>query len=453
VKTIEGGICAPKGFLASGIRCGIKASAAKRDLALVFSERPCTSAAVFTSNLVQAASVTVSREHSKAGKIRAIIANSGNANACTGQAGLEAARRMTKAAAEKLGMQTEETAVASTGVIGVPMPIEKIEAGIGELVSSLGPNGADAALEAIMTTDTRKKSAAVEFELPEIPRRGGERKTPSVFEARGETSWDLPSMTNPKTEFVSQTPHTQPHAVPGVPIKIGAMTKGSGMIHPNMATMICVITTDAAISAAMLDKALRRAVNRSFNRLTVDGDMSTNDMALVMANGAAENEMIDSEGPAWEAFSSALETVCVKLAKAMARDGEGATRLVTVTVSGAQCEEDAAILARSVAGSSLVKAACFGADANWGRVLCALGYAGIPFKPEETSMEFASAAGSLPVFKNGEVLPFSEEKAKMILLEEEIEIRAVVGSGKGEASAWGCDLTYDYVKINGDYRS
>ena len=407
MKAIQGGVCAPKGFLASGIRCGIKTSAVKRDLALVYSEKPCSSAAVFTSNLVQAASVIVSREHNnKAGNIRAIIANSGNANACTGQAGLEAARRMAKMAAEKLGIATNETAVASTGVIGVPMPIEKIEAGIGELVSSLGPNGAEAALEAIMTTDLRKKSTAMEFNLPE-----------------------------------------------GHCVHIGAMTKGSGMIHPNMATMICVITTDAAISGAMLDKALRRAVKRSFNRLTVDGDMSTNDMALVMANGEAGNALIETEGPAWEAFALALEEICTGLARAMARDGEGATRLVTVTVSGAANEEDAALLARSVAASSLVKAACFGADANWGRVLCALGYAGAAFKPEETSMEFASAAGVLPVFKNGEVLSFSEETAKTILREEDIEIRALVGSGTGKASAWGCDLSYDYVKINGDYRS
>ena len=427
MKTIEGGVCAPQGFLASGVRCGIKANATKLDLALVFSQQQCTSAAVFTSNLVKAANIIVSREHSKAGKIRALIANSGNANACTGQAGLDAARRMAEMAAEKLGIAQEETAVASTGVIGVPMPIEKIEAGMAGLAAGLSGDGGDAALEAIMTTDTRKKYTAVEFELPQpdVPRRGGEQKTPSVFEARGETS----------------------------PLRIGAMVKGSGMIHPNMATMICIITTDAAISAAMLDKALRRSVKRSFNRMTVDGDMSTNDIALVMANGAANNAPIDAEGPAWETFATALDAVCITLAKAMARDGEGATRLITVNVSGAANEEGAAQLARSVAGSSLVKAACFGADANWGRVLCALGYAGVPFKPEETSVTFSSAAGSIDVFKNGEVLPFSEEVAKTILLEEEINIIATTGRGNGEAAAWGCDLTYDYVKINGDYRS
>jgi glutamate N-acetyltransferase/amino-acid N-acetyltransferase len=407
MKVIEGGICAPRDFLASGIRCGIKTSESKRDLALVFSKRPCTSAAVFTANRVQAASVTVSREHNQSGKIRAVVANSGNANACTGPVGLEAAQRMAQITAEKLGIQAEETAVGSTGVIGVPLPIEKIEAGIPELAASLNSSGADAALGAIMTTDLRKKFMAVEFDLP-----GGSS-----------------------------------------PLRIGAMVKGSGMIHPNMATMICVITTDAAITAAMLDRALRRAVGRSFNRLTVDGDMSTNDMALIMANGAAGCVLIDSEGPAWDAFTLALEEVCTGLAKAMAKDGEGATRLITVTVDGAACEEDAAALARSVAGSSLVKAACFGADANWGRVLCALGYAGVAFEPEETSVTFVSAAGAVPVCKNGESLPFSEEKAKQVLLDEEIEIRVSVGSGLGKASAWGCDLSYDYVKINGDYRS
>jgi len=408
MNLVDGGVCAPQGFLASGIRCGIKESAVKLDLALVYSPQPCTSAAVFTTNRVQAASVVVSREHNRDGKIRALIANSGNANACTGTAGLEAARRMADLAAEKLGHNAAEIAVASTGVIGVPLPIERIEAGIDPLADFLDPNGGEAALEAIMTTDTRKKFTAVEFTLDEKSTR---------------------------------------------PVRIGAMVKGSGMIHPNMATMICVITTDAAISAPLLDTALRRAVNRSFNRLTVDGDMSTNDMALVMANGSAGNPLIDSKSAAWETFASALETVCVGLAKAMARDGEGASRLLTVTVSGAASEEDAAALARSVAASSLVKTACFGADANWGRVVCALGYAGVPFKPEETSVEFASAVGSIPVCKNGEALPFSEEKAKQILLEEEIEIRVVAGSGEGRASAWGCDLTYDYVEINGDYRS
>ncbi|MDR2663292.1 MAG: bifunctional glutamate N-acetyltransferase/amino-acid acetyltransferase ArgJ [Treponema sp.] len=409
MKEPERGVCAPRGFRAGGVCCGIKARGGKRDLALICSDGPCVSAGVFTTNRVQAANILVSREHSKAGKIRAVIANSGNANACTGQAGLAAARRMALLAAESLGISAGETAVASTGVIGVPLPVEKIEAAMDRLTASLdsGPAGHDAALEAIMTTDTRKKAAAVELPLP------------------GSAG----------------------------PVRIGAMVKGSGMIHPNMATMIGIITTDAAVGAGELDRALRRAVNRSFNRLTVDGDTSTNDMVLAMANGAAGNPLIAAEGPAYEAFAGALEALCIKLARAMARDGEGAGRLLTVTVEGAASEEDAAVLARSVAGSSLVKAACFGADANWGRVLCALGYAGVPFEPERTSVRFAGAPGSVTVCRDGCALPFSEEDAKRILLEEEIEILAVVGNGPGAASAWGCDLSYDYVKINGDYRS
>jgi glutamate N-acetyltransferase/amino-acid N-acetyltransferase len=431
VKEIEGGVCAPVGFKAGGICCGIKAGAQKRDLALVASDHPCTAAAVFTGNLVKAANILVSREHLEACRnraggggpagIRAFIANSGNANACTGEAGLAAARRMAALTAERLGIAPEEVAVASTGVIGVPLPVEKIEAGMGGLAASLNAEsgGAEAALEAIMTTDTRKKFAAVEFLLG------------------------------------------------GTAVCIGAMVKGSGMIHPNMATMIGVITTDAAISGELLDKSLRRAVNRSFNRLTVDGDMSTNDMVLVMANGAAGNNPINGEGPDYEAFTAALEGICVKLTRAMARDGEGAARLVTVTVRGA-AEEDAAALARSVAGSSLVKAACFGADANWGRVLCALGYAGVKFDPAAVSVYFASQAGRIQVCRNGASFPFSEEEAKKILLEEEIEIEVELeaavrpagspgpektGAGDYFASAYGCDLTYDYVKINGDYRS
>ncbi|GHV84780.1 arginine biosynthesis bifunctional protein ArgJ [Spirochaetia bacterium] len=423
---LSGGVCTPRDFLAGGIHCGIKAGASKRDLALVYSTKPCTSAAVFTTNRVEAANITVSRKHSRGGTIRAVIANSGNANACTGAAGLEAARRMAALTAEKLGIPAEETAVASTGVIGVPLPLEKIEAGMDALAASISASeaGQDAALEAIMTTDTRKKAAAVEFVLP--------------------------------AQVSPQTGETRPHT-----IRIGAMVKGSGMIHPNMATMIGIITTDAAVSAPLLDKALRRAVNRSFNRLTVDGDMSTNDMVLIMANGAAGfgmdaavNIPIETEGPAYEAFAAALEGICITLTRQMARDGEGATRLLTVTVKGAASEEDAALLARSAAGSSLVKAAIFGADANWGRVLCALGYSGAAsFNPEKTAVSFSSLAGSIEVCKNGGSVPFSEETAKKILLEEEIEIQVTVGEGDGEASAWGCDLSYDYVKINGDYRS
>ncbi|MDR1506259.1 MAG: bifunctional glutamate N-acetyltransferase/amino-acid acetyltransferase ArgJ [Treponema sp.] len=411
----DGGICAPKGFKACGLRAGIKESAKKRDLALVYSERPCTSAAVFTRNVVKAANIIVTGEHleKSGGRIRALVANSGNANACTGARGLAAARRMAALAAMRLGIAPEECAVASTGVIGVPLPLDRVEAAMEALAAGLREDGADEALEAIMTTDTRKKQRALEFALP-----------------------------------------------PGNPVRIGAMVKGSGMIHPNMATMIAVITTDAALSAPALDKALRRAVNRSFNRLTVDGDTSTNDIALVMANGAAGNFPVESESPAYEIFAAALESLCVDLARQMARDGEGATKLITVTVSGADSGEDADALAKSIAGSSLVKTACFGADANWGRVLCAMGYSGRDFNPETVNIRFRSKAGEVEVCRNGAQAVFSEASAKKILLEEEIEIIVELGNGAGTAAnsaaagtAWGCDLSCDYVKINGDYRT
>jgi glutamate N-acetyltransferase/amino-acid N-acetyltransferase len=413
MKEIKGGVCAPKGFSAGGIRCGIKPSSQKKDLALIYSEKECNAAAMFTSNKVCAASVHVSRENIAGGKLRAIIANSGNANACTGQAGMDAAKRMNQLAADALSIPQPQVAVASTGVIGVPLPVSVIEDNIGALKASLQNNeqGHAAALEAIMTTDVRKKEIAVEAEI------GGEI------------------------------------------VRIGAMTKGSGMIHPNMATMLAFITTDAAVEKDALESALRLAVKRSFNRLTVDGDTSTNDMVVIMANGEADNTPVNSSNECphctadYNAFYEALEYVCVSLARQMARDGEGATKLVTVTVTNAASEDVAETLAKSVASSSLVKAACFGADANWGRVLCALGYAGVDFNPEKTDVLFKSKAGEIQVCKNGESVSFSEEIAKKILSEEEIEILADLHSGKEKASVWGCDLTYDYVKINGDYRS
>ncbi|GHV75695.1 arginine biosynthesis bifunctional protein ArgJ [Spirochaetia bacterium] len=357
MKEITGGVCAPKGFLAGGIRCGIKASAAKRDLGLIYSEAPCTAAAMFTTNKVKAACVLLSREHlaKTGGKLRAVIANSGNANACTGEAGLAAARRMADLTAAKLTIKSDEVAVASTGVIGVPFPVAAVESGMDALIASLEDNAAghEAALEAIMTTDTRKKDGAVEL------------------------------------------------SIGGKTVRIGGMTKGAGMIHPNMATMLCFITTDAAISRDCLDAALRQSVRRSFNRLTVDGDTSTNDTIIVMANGLAGNPPITAPGPEYDSFTAALQGLCVKLARAMARDGEGASRLVTVTVGGAADEAAAAALAKSVAASSLVKAACFGADANWGRVLCALGYAGVDFDPDTVDVSFAGAAGDILVCRGG----------------------------------------------------
>ncbi|MDR2535656.1 MAG: bifunctional glutamate N-acetyltransferase/amino-acid acetyltransferase ArgJ [Treponema sp.] len=407
MREITGGVCAAQGFKAGGIWCGIKASSRKRDLALIYSDKPCVAAALFTTNRVKAASVLITQEHIAYGKIRGVIANSGNANACTGAAGLAASRSMAELAARKLRLSIEEIGVASTGVIGVPLPVEVIEAGIDSLIGSLSSDtaGHEAALEAIMTTDTRKKDASIEVDIN------------------------------------------------GTPIHIGCMVKGSGMIHPNMATMLCFITTDISISRELLDKALRQAVKRSFNRVTVDGDTSTNDTVLIMANGAAENPPIDAEGPGFQTFAAALEVLCIKLAQAMARDGEGATKLVTVAVQGAADEDAAAVFAKSVASSSLVKAACFGADANWGRVLCALGYGGIDFDPHAVEVTFMSNEGKVTVCRKGTLVSFSEAEAKKILSEEEIEILITVGNGHGQASVWGCDLTYDYVKINGDYRS
>jgi glutamate N-acetyltransferase/amino-acid N-acetyltransferase len=413
VKEIEGGVCAPAGFAAGGVRCGIKASSQKRDLALIYSDRPGKSAAMFTTNQVKAASVLLSREHMAAGSIRAVIANSGNANACTGEAGLAAARRMAELAAERIScscqpVMPEQVAVASTGVIGVPLPIEKIEAGVEDLMGNCSASvaGNDAAVEAIMTTDVRKKTAAVEFEIR------------------------------------------------GTPVRIGGMVKGSGMIHPNMATMLGFFTTDAVLRGTALETCLSKVVGRTFNRLSVDGDTSTNDTVLIMANGAAENSPIKEGSPEYDTFAAAFEALCTRLVREMARDGEGASRLLTVAVNGADTEDDAAVLAKSVASSNLVKAAAFGADANWGRVLCALGYAGVPFTPETVSVRFVSAAGELLVCRDGGSVPFSEDEAKRILSAEEVEILVdIAGGGTARATAWGCDLTYDYIKINGDYRT
>lgn len=412
MTNISGGVCAPKGFMAGGIWCGIKASSKKRDLALIYSEKACTAAAMFTTNKVKAASVIVSQEHVSGGKLRAIIANSGNANACTGEAGLAAARRMAELCADEFAISSREVAVASTGVIGVPFPVGAVESSCPALAGSLrsDESGHAAALEAIMTTDTRKKDAAIEI------------------------------------------------TIGGVPVRFGAMCKGAGMIHPNMATMLCFITCDAAISRDALDTALKQAVTRSFHRMTVDGDTSTNDSIIIMASGMAGNTPINTGTADYSLFAEALEYVCVLLARKMARDGEGATRLLTVTVSGAADEESACIFAKSVASSSLVKAACFGADANWGRVLCALGYAGPDFNPKTVNVSFRSSAGTINVCSCGAAVPFSETDAKNILSQEEIEIlidmNSVASVNKnGNATVWGCDLTYDYVKINGDYRS
>jgi len=407
MKRIEGGVCAPKGFKANGLWCGIRKRKDKRDLALIVSDVPCAAAGMYTTNVVKAASVLVTREHLASGAARAIICNSGNANACTGEAGMAAARKMAALAAQAVGCAPTEVAVGSTGVIGVPLLVEPVEASVAELCAGLSADaaGADRALEAIMTTDTRPKVVAVEFGL------GGKA------------------------------------------VRIGAMAKGAGMIHPNMATMLSFVTSDAAISAPLLSEALKSAVVRSFNRVTVDGDTSTNDTVVVLANGLAGNPPVTARGADYDAFAAALEAVCVELARKIARDGEGATRLVTCSVSGAENEAAAETLAKSVVGSSLVKAACFGADANWGRILCAMGYSGAAFDPEGVDVSFRSAAGEVAVCAKGASIPFSEEVAKKVLTEEEIEIVVSMRDGKAAAAAWGCDLTYDYVKINGDYRS
>ena len=402
-KQINGGVCAAQGFSANGVHCGIRKNRTKRDLALIFSETPASAAAVYTKNLVKGAPLAVTKQNISNGKAQAVICNSGNANTCNAN-GIEIAEQMCALVAEKLNINATDVIVASTGVIGQPLDIEPIANGIVPLADGLGDNSA-LACEAIMTTDTRPKEIALEFE------------------------------------------------VGGKTCKIGGIAKGSGMIHPNMATMLVFVTTDCAISAKMLQKALSADVETSFNMVSVDGDTSTNDMVSVLANGMAGNEIIDSEGADYDAFCEALGGVTSYLCRMIAGDGEGATKLLECKVSGAVDDINARIIAKSVICSSLFKAAMFGADANWGRVLCAIGYSGADVDVNAVEVSFASAKGEITVCKNGAGVPFSEEIAKEILLESEIQIIIGVGKGSGSAVAWGCDLTYDYVKINGDYRT
>jgi len=405
MKQTRGGVTAPKGFLASGVHVGIRKNREKKDLALIWSEVPCAAAAVYTTNRVKGQPLIVTQEHLADGRAQAIIANSGNANTCTGEEGIKAARRMTELVAQHLPVKAEDVVVASTGVIGQQLDVSAIEAGMGELVAGLSKGGSIDAREAIMTTDTMKKEIAVVEEIG------------------------------------------------GVPVTIGAIAKGSGMIHPNMATMLGFITTDCAITPEMLGRALKFAVRKSFNRVSVDGDTSTNDMVAILANGMAGNSLIDQEGNNFDEFRDALEFVCVELAKMIARDGEGATRLIECTVSGAVSEEQAEALAKGIITSSLVKAAMFGADANWGRILCAMGYTRNDFDPENVDVSFESPRGYIEVCKAGAPLPFNEEKAKKILNNQEVEIIVDLHAGDAEATAWGCDLSYEYVRINGDYRT
>lgn len=402
MKIISGGVCAAQGFTAGATRCGIKATSDKDDLAIILSEKECTAAAVYTLNRVKAAPVYVTMEHLEDGVARAVIANSGNANACAPD-GMDNARRMAQAAARFLGVEEDRVVVASTGVIGQRLNIECIEENIGAM--TLSADGSDAATQAIMTTDTKPKTAAVEF------------------------------------------------TIGGKTCRLGGICKGSGMIHPNMGTMLSFITTDCAITHEMLQHALSESVKRSYNRVSVDGDTSTNDMCVVLANGMAGNELIDWHDEEYEVFCRALHEVNVRLARQIAADGEGATKLITCVVKGARNEEAAERLAKAVCASSLIKAAMFGADANWGRVLCAMGYSKAPFRPEFVTVGFASAAGEIAVCDHGFGLAFDEDAAKRILSEAEVQINVDLYEGDGQATAWGCDLTYDYVRINGDYRT
>ena len=404
MRVIPGGVCAAKGFSANGIHCGIRKNQAKKDLALIFSSVPASAAAVYTTNLVKGAPLTVTKKHLHNGVAQAVICNSGNANTCNAN-GIEIAEEMSALAADALGISPDDILVASTGVIGQPLSIAPIAAGLPELVAGLSTQGGQAAAEGIMTTDTVIKEVAVEFTL------GG------------------------------KTCH------------LGGIAKGSGMIHPNMATMLVFLTTDAAISPAMLQEALSGDIAGTFNMLSVDGDTSTNDMVTILANGVAGNPIVNAQGEDFAAFMQALNSVTIALCRKIAGDGEGATKLLECRVTGAADLTAARTVAKSVICSSLLKAAMFGADANWGRVLCAIGYSGAQVDVNRVDVAFHSAAGTVAVCKNGAGLDFSEELAKKVLLEKEIEILVELNSGTASSAAWGCDLTYDYVKINGDYRT
>ena len=404
MKIISGGVCAAKGFKANGVHCGIRKNQTKKDLALIVSDVPATAAAVYTTNLVKGAPLTVTKNHISNGIAQAVICNSGNANTCNAD-GIEIAEKMCALVEKATGVAASDVVVASTGVIGQPLNVAPIAEHMDELTTGLSYEGSLNAAQAIMTTDTISKEIAVEFTV-------GDKVC-----------------------------------------RMGGIAKGSGMIHPNMATMLVFITTDCAISAELLQKALSGDVQNTFNMLSIDGDTSTNDMVTVLANGLAGNEIITAEGEAFNTFMKALNTLTVNLCRTIAGDGEGATKLLECSVSGADTLEAAKIAAKSVICSSLLKAAMFGADANWGRVLCAIGYSGADVDVTKVDVSFRSTKGQVDVCKDGAGIPFSEEIAKEVLLEKEIEIVISVGDGPYSACAWGCDLTYDYVKINGDYRT
>ncbi len=403
MNIIKGGVCAAKGFSANGVHCGIRKNKSKRDLSLIISEKRASAAAVYTQNLVKGAPLTVTKQNISDGFAQAIICNSGNANTCNAN-GIEIAEEMCSLLNAETGIDKNDVVVASTGVIGEVLDITPIKNGLPELVKGLGDNSLLAA-EGIMTTDTKVKEIAVSFDI------GGKE------------------------------------------CRLGGIAKGSGMIHPNMATMLVFLTTDCAISANMLQKALSEDIVDTFNMTSVDGDTSTNDMVTVLANGMAGNTEITEDDDNFKAFAKALNSVTVYLCRNIAADGEGATKLVECVVMGAKSKEQAKLSAKSVICSSLVKAAMFGSDANWGRVLCALGYGVKDLDPNSVDVSFKSSKGVIPVCLNGAGISFSEEKAKEILLENEVEILVNLNSGEYSATAWGCDLTYDYVKINGDYRT
>ena len=401
---ISGGVTAAEGFTASGIHCGIRKNKSKKDLALIYSDTLCNAAAVYTTNLVKSAPIRICQKHLADGKAQAVIVNSGNANTCNAD-GDQKALRMCELVATQTGVRAQDVLVGSTGVIGQPLPIEPIEQAASALAGALSREGGADAAEAILTTDTCKKEVAVSFHLD------------------------------------------------GKEVKLGGIAKGSGMIHPNMATMLAFLTTDAAISSNLLQKAVSGVAQDSFNMVSVDGDTSTNDTLAVLASGKAGNREITGEDEDYQIFYGALLLVCRELSKRMAADGEGATKLLICQVQGAKTTQDARGIAKSVICSSLVKAAMFGSDANWGRVLCAIGYSGCQVDVDKVRVEFQSAKGSILVCENGAGVDFSEDKAKEILLEKEITILVTLGDGEARAEAYGCDLTYDYVKINGDYRT
>ncbi len=404
MKIITGSVCAAKGFKANGVHCGIRKNRSKADLSLIVSEIPAAAACVYTTNLVKGAPLLVTKAHVANGRAQAILCNSGNANTCNAN-GVEVADAMCRLAAKELNISADDVIIASTGVIGQPLELEPIAAGMPGLAANLSKYGNNAAASGIMTTDTKPKQVAVSFEID------------------------------------------------GVECKIGGIAKGSGMIHPNMATMLVFITTDCAITDKMLALALRKDVENTFNMVSVDGDTSTNDMVAILANGLAGNKEIDAEGENFAAFMEALNTVTVYLCKEIAGDGEGATKLLECKVSGAKNMDTAKKVAKSVICSSLVKTAMFGADANWGRVLCAIGYSGCEVDVTKIDVSFSSSKGQITVCRDGAGIDFSEELAKKILLKKEIEILVELKDGNACATAWGCDLTYNYVKINGDYRT